>query len=392
MIRRPAPSPEPTAEAAPDDGRPQVALPNGGMPTWVIALLSLAIALVFMLALNGGRDRVQIATRAYDGPGVPPLPPSLAAGSESLLGGAQRAGPDGSFAVRVGAFRQAAPFAAPIRAAEIPPFAGPSVMPSAGYGASSEGMAPAGMRFPTEPMPGAPAPGTSTTLGMGGRGMGTGGTALVYDASGAASVGGLGDEKGGETASARASLIRNRPMVVAQGEILPATLETPVSSARPGPIRALVARDVRGFDGSRVLIPRGSRLIGEYRADPAAGRRRVLATWTRLIRPDGVAIRIDSPAADSVGASGIPGRVDTHFLARFANAALQSALQIGVNLASRAGDGSVIVANTPQISGVMGGPIIPGADEPPTVSVRAGAAISVFVARDLDFTGVPAAR
>ena len=158
------------------------------------------------------------------------------------------------------------------------------------------------------------------------------------------------------------------------------------------PIRAVVSRDVRGFDGSRVLIPRGSRLIGEYRADPQSGRRRVLATWSRLIRPDGVAIRIDSPAADALGGTGIPGKVDTHFLARFANAALQSALQIGVNLASRAGSGSVIVSNTPQVSSALGQPIIPGADDPPTVSVRAGTAVSVFVARDLDFSGVPVLR
>ncbi len=118
----------------------------------------------------------------------------------------------------------------------------------------------------------------------------------------------------------------------------------------------------------------------------------MLATWTRLIRPDGVAIRIDSPAADSTGGTGMPGRVDTHFLARFANAALQSALQIGVNVASRPGNGSVIVANSSQVSNVMGQNLVPGADEPPTVSVPAGAAIGVFVARDLDFSGVPAVR
>jgi type IV secretion system protein VirB10 len=67
-------------------------------------------------------------------------------------------------------------------------------------------------------------------------------------------------------------------------------------------------------------------------------------------------------------------------------------LQIGVNLASRAGDGSVIIGNTPQVAGVTGQTIIPGADEPPTVTVRAGAPISVFVARDLDFSGVPVTR
>lgn len=196
----------------------------------------------------------------------------------------------------------------------------------------------------------------------------------------------------GDAAPARASIIRNRPSVVAQGEILSATLETPVNSDRPGLIRAIVSRDVRSFDGSRILIPRGSRLVGEFRAEQPGGRRRILATWGRLIRPDGVAIRLDSPAADATGGIGIPGKVDSHFLARFANAALQSALQIGVNLANRRGNGSIIVSNSAQLPGIGSQNLIPNADAPPTVKVAAGAAITVFVARDLDFSGVPQVR
>ena len=48
-------------------------------------------------------------------------------------------------------------------------------------------------------------------------------------------------------------------------------LETAIDSSRPGFARALVSRDVRSYDGSRILIPRGSRLLGEYRADVTPG-------------------------------------------------------------------------------------------------------------------------
>ncbi len=214
------------------------------------------------------------------------------------------------------------------------------------------------------------------------------GSSVVFDAG----TGGANDEKlSGENAPVRASLIRNRPALVAQGEIISATLETPVNSERPGLIRAIVSRDVRSFDGSRVLIPKGSRLIGEFRADQQVGKRRVLATWNRLIRPDGVAIKLDSPVADASGSMGIPGKVDTHFLARFANAALQTALQIGVNRANRNGN-NVIVSGTGQMPGMVSQAIIPNADLPPTVRVQAGTSISVFTARDLDFSGVPLVR
>lgn len=187
----------------------------------------------------------------------------------------------------------------------------------------------------------------------------------------------------------RATLIRNRATLIPQGTLIPAVLETPLNSDRPGLVRALVTRDAAGFDGSRVLIPRGSRLIGEFKADANANQRRVLVTWTRLIRPDGVAIRLDSPATDRLGGSGVAGSVNTHFFERFANAVLQSALTIGVERASRIGNGSVIVGLPNQL-GSVGQQLLPNIQPRTTVKVREGAEIAIFVARDLDFGGTPA--
>ncbi len=142
---------------------------------------------------------------------------------------------------------------------------------------------------------------------------------------------------------------------------------------------------MRGFDGRRVLIPRGSRLIGEYRSEVATGQRRALVNWTRLIRPDGVTMAIGSPAGDPLGRAGIRARVNTHFFERFAGAILQSALDIGVNLAAGAGGGTVVV-----LPGTVQGAVAPQIVQPsqvtPTLRVRQGTSISIFVARDLDFT------
>ncbi|WP_235523447.1 TrbI/VirB10 family protein [Sphingobium sp. Leaf26] len=197
----------------------------------------------------------------------------------------------------------------------------------------------------------------------------------------ASAAGAAGDDQ-----AVRASVIRNRANLVPQGSMINAVLETPIDSRRPGLVRAVVSRDARGFDGTRVLIPRGSRLIGEAAGDAKAGQRRVLVTWTRLIRPDGVAIRIGSPAADVLGGAGIRGKVNNHFIERFGNAVLQSALTIGVNIASRPRSNSVIVGLPGQI-GATGQNLLPNVDLAPTIKVASGAEISVFVARDLDFSG-----
>ncbi|MBO9622406.1 MAG: TrbI/VirB10 family protein [Sphingomonas sp.] len=180
-------------------------------------------------------------------------------------------------------------------------------------------------------------------------------------------------------------MFANRATTVLQGTLIPAVLETGFDSNRAGFARAIVSRNVIGFDGTRVLIPRGSRLIGEYRSDAGPGQNRALINWTRLIRPDGATINIGSPAADRVGRTGIRADVDTHFFERFSGAILQSALDFGVNLALRGSNGPVIVPLPNNDSSAIQNRFN---QVPRTLSVKPGTSISVFVARDLDFTEV----
>ncbi len=175
-------------------------------------------------------------------------------------------------------------------------------------------------------------------------------------------------------------------MTVPQGTVIPAVLETALDSNRPGFVRAIVSRDVRSFDGSRVLIPRGSRMFGEYKADLGQGQKRVFVQWQTLTRPDGVQIALDSPAADPLGRAGVGGKVNTHFWSRFGNALLQSTLDIGVGLATRSAGGGTVVLGLPGSTQTL---IQPQQESyKPTVTVKHGTSVSVFVARDLDFSTV----
>jgi type IV secretion system protein VirB10 len=225
----------------------------------------------------------------------------------------------------------------------------------------------------------------------------SGGSVLVVDTTGSAAsaAGSQGAAPAGDGAGLsplgqqsvgrmRASALANRSNTVAQGVLIPAVLETAFDSTRPGFARAIVSRDVRGFDGTKVLIPRGSRLIGVYRSETAQGQNRALVTWTRLIRPDGVTIGMDSPSVDTLGRGGIPASVNTHFFERFAGALLQSTIDIGRTVAGRAATGTVIVAVPGSVPNV-GSAGISSDSIAPTLKVRAGKSISVFVAHDLDF-------
>lgn len=189
-----------------------------------------------------------------------------------------------------------------------------------------------------------------------------------------------------DTGRVKAGALANRATTVVQGSLIPAVLESALDSTRAGFARAIVSRNVYSFDGSRVLVPKGSRLIGEYESSTATGQNRALVIWSRLIRPDGATIAIASPVADTLGRTGVRARVDTHFFERFGGAILQSALNVGSNLAARAVDSPTVIALPGSFSG--GVQTVQPSQVTPTLTVRPGTSISVFVARDLDFTGV----
>lgn len=172
---------------------------------------------------------------------------------------------------------------------------------------------------------------------------------------------------------------------VAQGTLIPAVLETAIDTDLPGYVRAVVSRDVRSFDSSRVLIPRSSRLIGQYKSGLAAGQTRAYVIWQRLIRPDGVSVALASPAVDFSGKTGLAGKVDGHFMKRFGSAVL---LSVVGGLGALGSSGTSVVLSG---GGQSAASVAASRDTaiPPTIRVAQGQPIRVFTARDLDFSAAP---
>lgn len=192
---------------------------------------------------------------------------------------------------------------------------------------------------------------------------------------------------GGDSARAHAQDIGDPGSTVVQGTLIPAVLETALNTDLPGYARALVSRDVRSFDGSKVAIPRGSRLIGQYKSGLSSGQSRAFIVWSRLIRPDGVSIQLGSPVMDGAGETGLAGKVDRHFMQRFGGAMLLSVVS-ALPSALIGGSSTALVINSGS-DGASGAAQALGADAriAPTIKVPLGAPIQVFVARDLDFGG-----
>ena len=144
-----------------------------------------------------------------------------------------------------------------------------------------------------------------------------------------------------------------------------------------------------------MLVPRGSKLIGQYRSGVAVGQSRAFVVWSRLLTPQGASIDIGSPAVDAQGQGGVAGETNSHFLKRFGAAILLSVLNAGldaaVNAASR-NTTSITIGSPQQATSVAGQALQRDLDTPTTITVLPGTPIRAFVARDLDFSAVTAAR
>ena len=192
----------------------------------------------------------------------------------------------------------------------------------------------------------------------------------------------------------RASRLRDLALIAPQGTVISAVLETALNSDLPGFARAIVSSDVRGYDNSTVLIPKGSKLVGQYKSAVSPGQSRAFVVWTRLLTPDGISIDLGSPAADELGRGGLAGETNTHFLRRFGSSILTSVITAGLAAAASGGGSStaIVIGSPAAANNAATASLNKDADIPDTIDVKQGAAIRVFVAKDLDFSTVMARR
>jgi type IV secretion system protein VirB10 len=188
------------------------------------------------------------------------------------------------------------------------------------------------------------------------------------------------------------------PYTLTAGTVIPGLLLTAINSDLPGEIVGQVSRPVYDSRTQRiVLIPRGSRLVGTYDNQVAAGQGRLLVAWTRLIFPDGRSLRLPGLAlTDPAGQSGAKDRVDNHWRRVFGNALLLSAISAGAQVSQPA---QATVLSTPSAGQVAAGAVGQelsqvaieilrrGMDVAPTITIRAGQPFNVFLSGDLVFDG-----
>jgi type IV secretion system protein VirB10 len=187
------------------------------------------------------------------------------------------------------------------------------------------------------------------------------------------------------------------PYELKAGTVIPGLLISGINSDLPGNVLAQVSENVWDTaTGKHVLIPKGTKIIGVYDSEVSYGQRRVLFVWNRLILPNGTSLNIaGSPGIDQAGYSGISGRVNEHLgkmlgAALFASVFIAGAEMIYDKDSQQNSDNKspsdVAAESTARSILEMGTRLMNKAsDIQPTITVRPGKKVGIFVQQDVVF-------
>ncbi|RUX26301.1 TrbI/VirB10 family protein [Mesorhizobium sp. M2A.F.Ca.ET.042.01.1.1] len=178
------------------------------------------------------------------------------------------------------------------------------------------------------------------------------------------------------------------PYVLQAGAIIPAALITGIRSDLPGQITAQVTENIYDSPTGRfLLVPQGTRVIGQYSNDVGFGQRRILLVWNRLIFPNGRSIVLErQPGADAEGYAGLEDGVNYHWWDLAKAAGLSTLLSVGAELATDNNDRLInAIRNGAQDTINDAGQQIvrQQLNIAPTLTIRPGFPVRVIVVRDL---------
>jgi type IV secretion system protein VirB10 len=187
-----------------------------------------------------------------------------------------------------------------------------------------------------------------------------------------------------------------------RGTFIRCVLETRIITDIPGFTSCVVTEPVYSFTGKRLLLPKGSKVLGKYEMEPNGPR--VAVIWDRVVTPTGIDVKMASPGVDNLGGAGHPGYYNAHWGSRIGAALLISLLSDAFKYeaaehgprTTNISDGGVVTqtpfeSNTATtIQSIANDAVRRGAHRPATVTINQGTVLAIYVAKDVDFSGVVA--
>jgi len=180
-----------------------------------------------------------------------------------------------------------------------------------------------------------------------------------------------------------------KTFVLFEGTVLESVLVNRLDGAMSGPLECLVTNDVYSHDRQRVLIPAGSKVLGETRRVEAFGQARLAVAFHRLIMPDGYSVSLDQfKGLNQIGDAGLRDQVNNHYARIFG-----ASLALGViGAAGEAGTGGVLTqSGTDRLREGFGQSLAQSYQQIldrflnllPTITIREGHRVKIYLSDDL---------
>jgi type IV secretion system protein VirB10 len=188
---------------------------------------------------------------------------------------------------------------------------------------------------------------------------------------------------------AAANAAAGKTYVLFEGNILETVLINRLDGQFSGPVECLLSTNVYSNDRQHLLIPAGSKLLGETKKVDSLGQKRLAVAFHRLLMPDGFSVSLDQfKGLNQIGDTGLRDQVNNHYLRIFG-----VSLAIGaLGAVAEAGSGSAITASGTDLmrQGLAGSMAQSSAqildkflNILPTVTIREGHRVKVYLSGDL---------
>jgi type IV secretion system protein TrbI len=181
--------------------------------------------------------------------------------------------------------------------------------------------------------------------------------------------------------------------VIFEGTVLESVLVNRLNGDFAGPVICQTTNDIYSHNHNELLIPAGSRLLGETKKVSDVGQERLAVVFHRLIMPDGYAVDLDqSPGLNQIGETAIHDKVNNHYFkifgASIAVGAIAGLASIGANNSAVTGlPTSHSSAYREGVTGNLSQSSLHILDRflniPPTITIREGHRVRIFLTQDL---------
>jgi type IV secretion system protein VirB10 len=187
----------------------------------------------------------------------------------------------------------------------------------------------------------------------------------------------------------RANAAAGKNYILFEGTILETVLINRLDGGFAGPVECLLSTDVYSNDRQHLLIPAGSKLLGETKKVETFGQTRLAVAFHRILMPDGYSVSLDQfKGLNQIGDTGLRDQVNNHYLRIFgvslAVGALGAVGQAGTGGALNATGGDLMrqgfAASTAQSASQILDKFL---NILPTVTIREGHRVKVYLAGDL---------